>query len=219
MHNLITAALVAVPLHALSPAKVLGPDTSMSFFITSAGSGRGGDLGGLTGADAHCATLAALAGATGKTWRAYLSTQGPAERAVSARERIGGGPWHNAKGALIARDLDHLHRNPNLRPATALDEHGNPIPFRPGAWHTRGILTGSTAEGLAFSPRVTEDRTCGNWTRSAKGSAMAARFDDSTASGDRNAQWMVVHPTHTCSLPGLRTRSGEGRFMCFAVNP
>ncbi len=156
-----------------------GPPAPMSFFVTSAGLGRGGDLGGLAGADAHCQALATAAGRGNVTWRAYLSTQGP--NAVNARDRIGSGPWYNQRGQLIAANVAELHgdtleqaRVGNfINVANALDEKGNPVPNAfPGSEHD--ILTGSTIEGRAYTDN-TRDYTCNNWTSSAAGTPPAPR--------------------------------------------
>src|SRR5918995_1248946 len=136
---------------------------TMTFFVTSVGSGKGADLGGLEGADRHCQTLAEAAGSTGKTWRAYLSTQGAG--AVNARDRIGKGPWQNVKGVVIAKDVNELHGENNLTKQTALTEKGNTIPSPPeDTTNQHDILTGSQPDGTSFSGD--KDMTCGNWTKS-----------------------------------------------------
>lgn len=199
----------------------------MSFFVTSAGSGHGGNLGGLTGADARCQALAAVAGAGHKTWRAYLSTQGPG--AVNARDRIGTGPWHNAKGDLIASNLDELHdeEENNLSMTTALDEHGGPIPYvgldtegnplplelQLGVDHD--ILTGTQADGTAFP--AGEDRTCSNWTSDDEGSAMLGHGDRLTLQPGLSP-WSAAHPSQGCSQQALINTGGGGRFYCFATD-
>ena len=138
----------------------------MTFFITSAGPGKGADLGGLEGADRHCQTLAQAAGAGGKTWRAYLSTQGA--NAVNAKDRIGRGPWQNAKGTVVAKDVADLHgASNNLNKETALSEKGEVINGRGDTPNRHDILTGSQSDGTAFTGA--DDRTCGNWTKSARG--------------------------------------------------
>jgi len=188
-------------------------DTSMSFFITSEGSGKGGDLGGLEGADAHCATLAEAAGVTGKTWRAYLSTQEKGKRGVSARDRIGQGPWFNAKGVEIAANLDALHLSPNITKSTALDEKGNLVNGRGDKPNRHDILTGSMADGTAFFPREEADRTCGNWTSSGEGSASVGHHD---RHGGGNTSWNAAHNSRGCSQEDLTKTGGAGLFMCFA---
>lgn len=218
-----TLALGAVALLAAcaTPSSSTGP---MSFFITSAGSGRGADLGGLAGADAHCQRLAAAAGAGSKTWRAYLSTPPtfqsgttPAVAAVHARDRIGKGPWHNAKGALIARDVAHLHNGNNLNKETALDERGAVIRGRGDTPNEHDILTGSRADGTAFAPQT--DTTCKSWTSSTDGSAVVGHHDRIGPTGDAWAQsWNFSHQSAGCSQEALIRTGGAGRFYCFATN-
>ncbi|MCM2254000.1 MAG: hypothetical protein NDJ19_16680 [Ramlibacter sp.] len=209
-----------------------GPQ-GMSFFVTSAGPGKGGDLGGLAGADRHCQSLAQSAGAGHRAWRAYLSTQGTSltdANFVNARDRIGAGPWHNAKGALIARNVDELHsdRN-NLNKETALDEKGRRVNSRSETPNKHDILTGSRPDGTAFPfhqfPQLfagaqMPDMTCGNWTRSGnEGSAMTGHFD---RAGPINAPWATSwnssHPTLGCGLDRIRPTGGDGLFYCFAAN-
>jgi hypothetical protein len=180
----VSAAAVAL-LTACQTTPPPAPTGPMSFFITSAGSGKGADLGGLAGADAHCQKLAAAsgaAGAGGKTWRAYLSvaptfaTQTTAAvPAINARDRIGAGPWFNAKGALIARDLGHLHNGNNISKDTALDEKGAVVKGRGDTPNEHDILTGSRADGTAFAPQ--QDTTCKAWTSSTEGSAIVGHHD------------------------------------------
>ena len=146
----------------------------MTFFITSDGPGKGGDLGGLAGADAHCTKLAAAAGSTGKTWRAYLSTQGA--NAVNAKDRIGKGPWQNAKGTVVATSVADLHSaNNKLSKENSLSEKGEVINGRGDTPNRHDILTGSQSDGTAFA--AGEDRTCGNWTSSTTGAAMVGHHD------------------------------------------
>jgi hypothetical protein len=199
----------------------------MSFFVTSAGSGQGGNLGGLVGADARCQALAAVAGAGDKTWRAYLSTQG--SNAVDARDRIGDGPWYNANGDLIASDLDELHdeEENNLSVMTALDEHGGPVPYvvldETGAAMPiplqiqveHDILTGSQPDGTAFP--AGEDRTCSNWTSSDEGSAMLGHGDRRSLQPGLSP-WAAAHPSQGCSQQALINTGGAGRFYCFAID-
>lgn len=208
--------LAALPLLAFSaaPAPALAQDSTMSFFITSVGSGKGGDLGGLNGADAHCMTLAAAAGSTGKTWKAYLSTQEDGKRGVSARDRIGAGPWHNAKGVLIAANLDELHLSPNIVKSTGLDEAGNLVNGRGDKPNRHDILTGTMMDGTAYFPRVEEDRTCSNWTSSGEGSATVGHHD---RHGGGNVSWNAAHNSRGCSQEDLTKTGGAGLFMCFAA--
>ncbi len=190
----------------------------MGFFITSAGPGNGGDLGGLEGADAHCQSLAEAVGAGGRTWRAYLSTQATGnQRAVNARDRIGDGPWANAEGLRIASDVDNLHYdNANMRYEHALDERGERV--NSGASgdspSMHDILTGSRLDGTAFPPG--DDRTCGNWTSSDEGSAMVGHHDrfSFTTPG---SPWNTAHPSRGCSQENLVGTGGNGLFYCFAA--
>ena len=189
----------------------------MTFFVTSVGLGKGGNLGGLQGADAHCQALATAAGAGDRTWRAYLSTQGAG--AVNARDRIGKGPWHNARGALIARDLEHLHgdtldlaRMGNvLYRTTALSEKGEPIKGVGDKPNEHDILTGSQLDGRAFTEGG--DRTCSNWTSDSAGSAQVGHHD---RTGGPGISWNAVHPSKGCSQEALVATGGAGLFYCFA---
>ncbi|CEJ11309.1 hypothetical protein BN1110_01597 [bacterium YEK0313] len=214
------AGSLAVALAALATAPAMtGPalaqQADMSFFITSAGPGRGGDLGGLEGADRHCQALAQAAGAGNRTWRAYLSTQGAG--AVNARDRIGRGPWQNARGAVIAKDVAELHGTNNLNKQTALTERGEPVNGRGDTPNMHDILTGSQADGTAFAG--TDDRTCGNWTRSGEGSAMVGHHDRQGLNTEPPAlSWNTSHPSRGCSLDALKATGGNGLFYCFAAN-
>ncbi|MGG5820522.1 hypothetical protein [Falsiroseomonas sp. HW251] len=209
--------LVGVAADAQTPA----PNPSaMTFFVTSVGSGRGGDLGGLAGADAHCQQLAAAAGAGSRTWRAYLSTQGAG--AVNARDRIGNGPWTNARGAVIARSVAELHSDSNnLNQQTALSERGEVLNGRsekpnPNLGTLHDMLTGSQADGTAFAGN--EDRTCRNWTSSAEGSAMVGHHDRDGTPGPAPRSWNASHGTPGCSSADLARVGGGGLFYCFAIN-
>ena len=204
---------------ATSPAP--GP---MSFFVTSVGSGKGADLGGLAGADAHCQRLAGAAGSTGKAWRAYLSTPptlaappAAAVAAVHARDRIGKGPWFNAKGELIARDVAHLHNGNNITKATALDEKGAGVSGRGDTPNNHDILTGTRGDGSAFAPQT--DTTCKSWTSSTDGSAIVGHHDRNGPLPEPWAQsWNFSHQTQACSTEALRRTGGAGLFYCFASN-
>lgn len=190
----------------------------MTFFVTSVGSGKGADFGGIAGADRHCQTLAAAAGAGAKTWRAYLSTQGTG--AVNARDRIGKGPWHNAKGVAIARTNDELHMGSNINRETALTEKGERVLARidnPPGPNQHDILTGSKPDGTAFPEG--EDRTCGSWTKSGDGSAMVGHHDRMGLDASPGAHsWNSSHPSRGCSDPALVGTGGAGKLYCFAVN-
>ncbi len=210
--SLSLAAAAAVLALALPPAEA--QDNPMSFFVTSAGPGKGGDLGGLEGADAHCQALAEAAGAGGKTWRAYLSTSG--EGAVNARDRLGSGPWVNAKGVEIAANVDELHAETNkINKETALDERGQPVKGRGDEPNQHDILTGSQRDGTAFA--AGEDMTCGNWTSSGEGAAMTGHHDLIGNPQGINF-WNFSHASRGCSQENLVGTGGAGLFYCFAAD-
>ena len=192
----------------------------MTFFITSAGSGAGADLGGLEGADRRCQELARAAGAGERTWRAYLSTQASGGgTAVNARDRIGQGPWQNAKGEVIATDLESLHGTNNLTKQTGLTEKGEVVKGRGDEPNMHDILTGSQPDGTAFT--AAEDRTCGNWSKSgAEGVAMVGHHDRQGLRDDAPSKsWNSSHPTRGgCSQEALRGTGGNGLFYCFAAD-
>lgn len=190
------------------------PAQDMSFFITSEGSGNGGDLGGLEGADSHCQNLAEAAGAGDKNWVAYLGTEPGGARGIDARSRIGNGPWHNAAGEMIAKDIDDLHLNANIVRGTALDENGNRVLGRGDSTNRHDILTGAMEDGTAFFPDA-EDHTCNNWTSSGEGSAMVGHFD---RQGGGNTSWNTAHQSRSCSLADLRATGGDGLLYCFATD-
>jgi len=234
----------------LAFAQAPGPQAApMSFFITSVGMGKGGDLGGLAGADAHCQLLAAAAGGGAKTWHAYLSTQArPGQPAINARDRIGTGPWYNAKGAMIAQDLAHLHGDTldlarmgnNITKVSDLTEKGGIVPgltdganARDREWaymqehpesNRHETLTGSTPDGRAFTDN--RDHTCGNWTSEEKGNATALRENTganaqvgmSDRNGGGNGSWNSAHGTSGCSQEDLGRSHGVGMYYCFAIN-
>jgi hypothetical protein len=182
----------------------------MTFFITSAGPGKGADLGGIQGADAHCQALGKAAGARNRQWRAYLSTN-----EVNARDRIGKGPWKNAKGQEIAKDVEDLHKNPRIDKQTGLDEKGQPVNGRGDSPNRHDILTGSTPDGRAIEDK---DLTCGNWTKSGEGSAMVGHHDRVGLSDTEAARsWNSSHPSRGCSQDALRSSGGDGLFYCFAA--
>ena len=201
----------------------MGGSKGMTFFVTSVGSGKGGDLGGLDGADRHCQALAKSAGAGDRTWRAYLSTQAPKlndPNFVNARDRIGSGPWHNAKGVLIAKNVDELHSaSNNLNKETALDEKGQLVNGRTEKPIKHDILTGSRPDGTAFAGPPFSDMTCGNWTKSSDdGSAMTGHHDRAGPIDSAWAtSWNSSHPTLGCSQDKVRPTGGDGLFYCFAV--
>jgi hypothetical protein len=184
----------------------------MSFFLTSAGPGQGANLGGLDGADAHCAKLAEAAGVTGRTWRAYLSTT-----TVSARDRIGSGPWYNAKGVKVADSVANLHSDSNnLTKETVLNEKGEVVSGRGDTPNRHDILTGSEMDGTAFADDG-NDHTCSNWTSSGEGSANVGHHDR-VGGGDHGSSWNAAHPSRGCSQENLRGTGGDGLFYCFATN-
>ncbi len=188
---------------------------NMSFFITSVGPGNGADLGGLAGADRHCQSLAQAAGVGSQTWRAYLSAdESGGQVAVNARDRIGNGPWHNAKGILIARNLDELHGAANaINKETGLSEKGGPINGRTDRPNMHDILTGSNAEG-----RLVAGKTCNNWTNSGQGSAFLGHHDRRGMRDDAPSKsWNASHPSSGCGQDNLRRTGGNGLFYCFAI--
>lgn len=194
---------------------VLAQKSEMSFFISSTGSGNGADFGGLAGADKHCQTLAGAAGAGNRKWRAYLSTSG--DKPVNARDRIGKGPWRNAKGEVIAKDLKDLHANPNINKQTGLDEKGQPVNGRGDSPNKHDILTGSRPDGTAFDGA--EERTCGNWTKSGEGSAIVGHHDRIGLKASRHMEsWNSSHGSRGCSQDNLKSSGGAGLFYCFAAN-
>jgi hypothetical protein len=195
-----------------------GDIATFSFFVTSTGSGdKGGDLGGLAGADAKCQSLAEAVGAGGYTWHAYLSTNGASP--VNARDRIGCGPWYNARASKIAADLAQLHEEGglanNLNASTALDEKGNPVPTSNPNEHD--VLTGSAPDGRALPPDP--DRTCNGWTSSSSGSAEVGHENRmGTNMPPASASWNSSHTTPDCSQAGFARVGGAGRLYCFALN-
>jgi len=216
------AAGLSIMLVACADMPGAGSGAGMSFFVTSAGPGKGADLGGLAGADQHCQTLAATAGAGAKTWRAYLSTQAKDGAAtVNARDRIGKGPWQNAKGEVIARDVDALHASGNnLTKQTALTEKGQVVSGRGDTPNRHDILTGSRTDGTAFGPGD-PDMTCGNWTRSgAEGVAVVGHHDRTGLTPDPwSTSWNSSHQSRGgCSQTALRGTGGDGLLYCFAAN-
>ena len=210
--QLITAIL---SLSALIGMPSMAEEKPMGFFVTSEGPGKGADLGGLEGADAHCKKLAETAGAGKRDWRAYLSTEAEGKRGISARDRIGKGPWHNAKGVLIADNLTELHLyNKTILKETALDEKGNLVNGRGDKPNRHDILTGSMDDGTAFFPDD-KDHTCNNWTSSDKGSAMVGHHD---RHGGGNTSWTAAHGSRGCSPDALKSTGGAGLFYCFATD-
>jgi len=209
-----TLSLAAVAL-LCTAVQLSAQDAKMSFFLTSVGPGNGADLGGLAGADAHCATLAEAAGITGKSWHAYLSTAG--EHGENARDRIGDGPWFNFEGVMVAQDVTNLHsEDNNLTKATVLDEAGHMVNGRGDDPNRHDILTGSNLDGTTFATGT--DTPCGNWTRSdSAGTARVGHFDR-TGGGDNPTSWNSAHSSRGCSQEDLRGSGGDGLVYCFAVD-
>jgi hypothetical protein len=204
-------------------ADMQAQQANMTFFISSVGSGKGADLGSLEGADRHCQSLAQTAGAGSRIWRAYLSTQASGgQPAVNARDRIGRGPWHNAKGERIAQNVDDLHSTNNkINKQTALTEKGQVVNGRGDTPNMHDILTGSQPDGRAFAGG--EDRTCGNWTKSRQGTAILGHHDRmGLGDDDASKSWNSSHPSRGpdggCSQADLRSTGGNGLLYCFAAD-
>jgi hypothetical protein len=208
---ILVAAIATVAALAASAGAALSQDKTMSFFVTSVGSGKGADLGGLKGADAHCTSLAEAAGVTGKTWHAYLSSS-----TEDARDRIGKGPWFNAKGEKIADDVASLHSDANgITKQTALTEKGETVNGRGDTPNRHDMLTGSKPDGTRIA-----DQTCGDWTMSgAEGAAMMGHHDRTGLDDSAAAKsWNSSHASRGgCSQEALKGTGGDGLFYCFAV--
>jgi len=207
----LLCATTLLCLLGVSPA--LAQASEMTFFLTSVGPGNGAELGGLSGADAHCQSLAAAVGADGKTWRAYLSTTGSG--GVDARDRIGSGPWQNIKGVVVAQNVDQLHFENNVTKETVLNEKGMMTNGRGDTPNQHDILTGSQLDGTAAS----DSDACSNWTSSADGtgSAMVGHFDRQGGGANPNS-WNSAHGSRGCSQDNLIATGGNGYFYCFATN-
>lgn len=209
MHPIVLAAAAAATLAIATPA--LAQDAAgMSFFVTSTGAGDGANLGGLEGADAHCAKLAEAAGSTGKDWKAYLSAEG-----VNAKDRIGNGPWQNFKGDVIATDVANLHSaDNNLTKQTALSETGNLINGRGDDPNQHDILTGSNPDGT-----LAAGQTCGDWTLNGDGSAIVGHSDRMGLDDSDSAKsWNSSHPSRGCGQQALVGTGGAGLLYCFAAD-
>ena len=211
------------PLHAQDKAKAKAAQKGggdMTFFVTSVGKGDGANLGGLEGADAHCNALAKAAGSKRSNWKAYLSTTqasgGPA--GVDARSRIGKGPWRNAKGVVVAKNVADLHSpKVNINKKTALDEKGQPIKGRGDTPNEHDILTGSDPAGMYST--AGGDTTCGNWTKNGEGSAIVGHHDRVGLADNRHSRsWNSSHGSRGCSQDNLKSSGGAGLFYCFAAN-
>ena len=218
----LALALAGSSYLALAQQPPAAPPPPMSFFVTSAGSGNGANLGGIAGADRICQTLAAAAGSS-KTWRAYLSAPAAnGQAAVNARDRIGAGPWFNAKGARIAQSVGDLHgdtleqarRGNNLQKPTALTEKGEVVNGVGDTPNQHDMITGSQLDGTAFGDGA--DHTCGNYTSSATTGTVQLGHSDRTGGG--NISWNSTHPSRGCSQENLVATGGAGRFYCFAIN-
>ncbi|PIT02328.1 lectin [Bradyrhizobium nitroreducens] len=217
----VTISGLALTLALLAAPSVQAQPADMTFFVTSSGPGKGADLGGLEGADAQCQKLAQGAGA--KTWRAYLSTQAAdGKPAVNAKDRIGSGPWQNAKGVVIAKDVAELHGAANnLTKQTALSEKGEVINGRGDTPNRHDILTGTQPDGTAFA--AGDDKTCKNWTSSTQGAAVVGHADRQGLRDDEPSKsWNSSHPSRGpdggCSQADLKSTGGDGLTYCFAAN-
>lgn len=213
------SAVAAVLLAACGAMNPSTPQDGMSFFVTSVNPGKGGDFGGLAGADRYCQALGTNAGAGGRTWRAYLSASAaPGSPSVDARDRIGAGPWRNSQGSVIATSVADLHSDNNkLTKQTALTEKGTGISGRGDPVNMHDMLTGSSPDGRAVND--SKDTTCGNWTKSGEGSALVGHHDRNGLSDDAASKsWNSSHPSQGCSLEALQKTGGGGLMYCFAQN-
>jgi hypothetical protein len=211
-HRAIPLGLVLGTLVAAAACRRAVPNQppAMIFFVTSAGPGDGGNLGGLDGADAHCQKLGSAAGGAEREWRAYLSAPAaPGRPAVNARDRIGPGPWVNAKGVTVAADIRELHGNNRLNDRSSLNERGEPINET-----VHDILTGSTVDGMLAG--TVPDVTCHGWTSDGAGKAIVGHFNRA-GGGDRPSSWNSAHQTPSCSAKGFDSVGGAGLFYCFAA--
>jgi hypothetical protein len=212
----LTAAAALLCLCQIGGAE--GQQASMTFFVTSAGPGKGAELGGLMGADDHCQQLASAAGAGSRRWRAYLSVSAvDGKPAVNARDRIGTGPWRNAKGTVIAKSVDDLHGSENnITKQTALTEKGEPVNGRGDTPNMHDILTGTQMDGRAFPPNI--NVTCNNWTSSTIGKALVGHHDrQGIADTVYQRSWNSSHMSRACSQEDLVATGGNGLFYCFAA--
>jgi hypothetical protein len=214
--NVALFGIVVASLASCAGLRESGPPTT--FFITSANPGQGGNLGGLAGADALCERLASAAGVGGRNWHAYLSTQATGgAAAVNARDRIGNGPWTNAKGVVIAKDLAELHGKNSISKETALTESGAVVPATGDPVNKHDIMTGSQPDGTAMP--AGKDATCSNWTSSDQGGAMVGHHNRGGTNPDpvANVSWNSSHITPGCSMPALARVGGAGLLYCFAA--
>ena len=211
------ALLSVIALGACASMTPNTPEGKMTFFVTSVNPGKGGNLGGLTGADAHCQALATAAGAGKRTWKAYLSTTNGGVPAVNARDRIGSGPWQNVKGDVIATSVDDLHTNNKLGQTTSLTEKGTQVNDITTPPNMHDILTGSQPDGRGIAGSA--DTNCQNWTLGEGGAAMVGHsnrkgLDDSVPA----KSWNSSHQSRGCSMEQLKATGGAGMFYCFATN-
>lgn len=211
-----TRMLALAGLLLLCAQLLAGQQNPMTFFITSVGPGDGANLGGLAGADQHCQRLAEAVGAGDRQWRAYLSTINEiGEAAVNARDRIGTGPWHNAKGIMVAQSVEDLHsEDNNLNKATALDERGEVVNGRGDSPNMHDILTGANLDGTAYTGADYDN--CDNWASSGEGTARVGHHDR-TGGGQNPTSWNSAHNSRGCSQENLQGTGGNGLFYCFAV--
>ena len=220
--RMLSCAVAATALLAgLGATAAQAQQANMTFFVTSEGPGKGGDLGGLAGADAHCQKLAEAAGSTGKTWHAYLSSSTNAANpsaAVNARDRIGKGPWQNAKGVVIATSVEDLHSVSNkITKETGLTEKGGVVNGVGDTPNQHDMLTGSDMEGRALPNNL--NLTCNNWTSSQYGSAIVGHVDrKGNADTVYQHSWNSAHMSRGCTQPDLVATGGNGLFYCFATN-
>ena len=216
MKRSLPILLIAVLSSCATPGAGGAGGPGMSFFVTSVGPGNGANLGGLAGADAHCRRLAEAAGRAGRQWRAYLSAVASGgQPAVNARDRIGSGPWYNARGVRVATNVAELHGEaPGLGKETSLNERGEIVAGRGDTPNRHDILTGSREDGTAFTG--TEDRTCANWTSAADGGAQVGHHDRE-GGGQSPTSWNSAHESRGCSQEDLRSSGGDGLFYCFGL--
>lgn len=216
LRNIVVSSIAVAALASCSGMRPSGPPTT--FFITSANPGQGGNLGGLAGADAHCEKLASAAGVGGRNWRAYLSTQASGGvPAVNARDRIGNGPWTNAKGVVVAQNLAELHGTNRINKETGLTEAGAVVPATGDPVNKHDIMTGSRPDGTAMPPD--RDATCRNWTSNDQGGAMVGHHNRGGTNPDpvANVSWNSSHITPGCSMAALARTGGAGLMYCFAA--
>ncbi len=216
--TLLYAGLItALAVGACASMEPNTPQGKMTFFVTSVNPGKGADLGGLAGADAHCQSLASAVGAGKRTWHAYLSTISGGKPLVNARDRIGSGPWQNAKGDVIAINVEDLHANNKITKQTALTEKGAVVNGRGDTPNMHDILTGSQPDGRGIAGDV--DSTCSNWTSSGNGAAMLGHSDRTGLDESVPAKsWNSSHQSRGCSMDALKSTGGAGLLYCFAVN-